>query len=198
MRTSKVWAWGAVAALTVGLVGVAVPANAAPPRSNSSPVATATASVPVGDSVVVDYDVNRAAKQIRQPVSCSLDGDALADCGLQQSTSKKLTSYSANLTGLEDGEHTFVVTFTLTDGGTATVTAAFTISTSLSLEETCSAFGGTINPDIPSTVRWECGGLNVIVGEELAVLADAMTPFCQGGFLAAGVTGNVVTQLFCR
>jgi len=144
MRPPRVWAWGAVAALTIGLVGIAGPASAAPPAANSAPVATATAATPVDDTVTVSYSINRAAKQIAQPVSCTLDTFAV-DCGAQISTSKKLTTYSLNLTGLADGFHTFAVTFTLTDGGTATASTEFTIT-----------------PPASAYAQWEtaCSGLN--------------------------------------
>ncbi|WP_314503879.1 hypothetical protein [uncultured Microbacterium sp.] len=121
-------------------MGVAIPAGAAPPVSNSSPVATANATV-TGNSVVVLSTVNRAAKQIRQPVFCTLDG-ATADCGLQGPTSKKLTSYSTTLTGVGVGTHTFAVTFTLTDGGAAGATVEFNISPPPTPQESCIALGG--------------------------------------------------------
>ena len=136
-RTSRVRVWGVVAALMVGFVGAAGPASAAPPASNNSPVATVDPTV-TGDSVVVLSSVNRAAKQIRQPVSCTLDG-ATADCGLQATSSKKLTSYSTTITGLGVGSHTFAVTFTLTDGGAAGATVEFNISPPPTPHESCIA-----------------------------------------------------------
>lgn len=148
--------WGAVAALTLGMVGVvAAPANAAPPGSSNAPVATASATDPVDDTVTVTSTVNRGAKQIRQPVSCTLD-DVTVDCGTQTGSTKTLTSYSRDLTGLADGVHLFVVTFTLTDGGTAAASVEFTIDTP-TLEETCAtAMGGLVIYSPSPELDWVC------------------------------------------
>ena len=154
MRRSNVWCWGAVAALTVGLLAVAVPTSAAPPPSSDSPVPTATAAV-TGDSAVVDYSINRAAKQIRQPVSCTLDGHPV-DCGRRGPSSKKLSSYSTTLTGLESGmKHAFQVTFTLADGGTASATVQFAIAPPPTPQQACIAQGGSYYPDY-NFYRWFC------------------------------------------
>ena len=102
-RTSKIWVWGAVAALTIGMVGFGSPANAAPPKTNSAPVATASAAEPVGDEVTITYSINRAVKQGNPSVSCTLDGTPLVDCGTATASAKKLTSYTLNLSGQIDG-----------------------------------------------------------------------------------------------
>ena len=52
---TKMWVWGAVAPLTIGMVGFGGPATAAPPATNNSPVATASAEVRAGNNVVVTY-----------------------------------------------------------------------------------------------------------------------------------------------
>ena len=143
---------GAVAALTIGLMGIAGPASAAPPTSNSAPVATITAVEPVGNTVTVRYTINRAAKQISQPV-CTLDTFTTVGCGDQTGPStKKLTTYSTTLTGLESGDHAFAVTFTLTDGGSATATALFTTDAPSLLEQECNRLGGILAVGGP--YRW--------------------------------------------
>jgi hypothetical protein len=115
-----------------------------------------TAGVPVDDTVAVSYSVNRAAKQIAQPVSCTLDGVA-TECGVQGSSSKNLTSYSRTLAGLADGPHTFAVTFTLTDGGKATSATQFVIDAAMTLEEACASLvvGGTVSSNW--LWIWTCG-----------------------------------------
>lgn len=185
MRSSRVWAWGAVVALTIGLVGIAGPASAAPPPSNNAPLATADA-VPVDDTVTVSYRMNRAAKQITQPVSCTLDTSTV-DCGVQLSTSKKLTTYSTTLTGLAAGSHTFAVTFILTDGGTATAAVEFIIDTP-TLEEACASLGGILVPGLSGSL-WACDGQPytgpqpTTPSEGLAAIGDtwsaALDPYCD-------------------
>src|SRR6187402_1223080 len=98
-RTSKVWVWGAVAALTVGIVGFGGPADAAPPSFSRAPVATAAAGEPAGDSLTIDYSVNRAVKQVRPSVTCTLD-DVAIPCGGVSASTKKLTSYALSLSSL--------------------------------------------------------------------------------------------------
>lgn len=177
MRASRVRAWGAVAALTIGLVGVAGPASAAPPASNSAPVATITAVAPVGDTVTVTYTINRAAKQISQPV-CTLDMfTTTVDCGDQTgSSTKKLTTYSTTLTGLADDSYMFEVRFTLTDGGTATTSAEFTITTAPSTyaewETACNSVSGQ---DFGSFNSWTC---RYALTETSSALA-ALGPICD-------------------
>jgi len=177
-RTSSVWVWGAVAALTVGMVGVAAPANAAPPASSRAPVATASATEPVDDTVTVTYSVNRGAKQLRQPVSCTLDVVPTA-CGDVTASSKKLTSYSRDLTELAGGLHVFVVTFTLTDGGTATASVEFTIDTP-TLEETCTTvLGGTMTYNL-GPIAWRCFA-DPYLGGSVADVILKFIGFCESG-----------------
>ncbi len=148
------WVWGAVAALTIGMVGFGGPANAAPPKTNSAPVATASAAEPVGGEVTITYSINRAVKQGNPSVSCTLDGTPLVDCGTPAASAKKLTSYTLNLSGQLDGTHVFEVTFSLTDGGTATATAQFTID---GLQQACTELiNGVVarNPD--ASTLWAC------------------------------------------
>jgi hypothetical protein len=118
-------------------------------------VATATAAEPVDDSVAVTYSVNRAEKQVSSPVSCTLDGGPTA-CGAVTGSAKKLTSYALNLTNLADGEHAFAVTFTLTDGGSATAAALFTIDTGPTLEEACADSGGVLTENTADGQLWLC------------------------------------------
>ena len=185
VRTSRVWTWGAVAALTLGMVGVAIPANAAPPASSNAPRVTVTAESPVDDTVTVRYEVNRGAKQIGQVV-CTLDGEATA-CGIQEPPSKKSTSYSAGLAGLEDGVHVFAVAFTLTDGGAASAQVEFTIDTAPSLDEVCASIaGGTVTRG--GVWEWTCAA-NPYTGPFVPLLdaitlmyggKDTLAPFCLG------------------
>jgi len=93
---------------------------------------------------------------------------------------KKLTSYSKTLTGLENGEHVFAVTFTLTDGGTASATAEFSISTVATLEETCIAQNGYLLIGQAPSYDWLCENLT----SSLAELAlNALMPYCSSGLL---------------
>lgn len=147
--------WGAVAALTVAIVGFGGPANAAPPAFSRAPVATATASEPVDDSVTINYSVNRALKQVRPSVMCTLETVTIP-CGRATESTKKLTSYALSLSGLPDGVHVFAVRFTLTDGGTATATALFTIDTVPTLEEACTELGGILTENTADGAIWTC------------------------------------------
>ena len=149
------WLWGAVAALTIGMVGFGGPATAAPPPTSSAPAATASAAVD-GAYVTITYTINRAAKPGHPTVTCSLVSDGATytpDCSRGIPT-KKLTTYGLTFIGLPDGDYEFTLTFTLSDGGTASATTQFTIDT---LAASCEALGGVLvyNPD-PDT-GWSCG-----------------------------------------
>jgi hypothetical protein len=186
-RTSKLGVWGAVAALTIGMVALGGPASAAPPGSSSAPTATASAEDPVGDTVTVAYDFNRAAKQAGQSVSCSLDGTPIA-CGSITESTKKLTSYSLDLVDLPDGEHVFAVTFALSDGGTASATAQFTINVIDSVEEACASVNGIL--ERPLGYDFWCVPP---AGGALAVGAfEVVDPWCAGTLV-----GWIDNKLIC-
>jgi hypothetical protein len=186
----------------IGFVGAAAPASAAPPAGNNRPAATATADVPVDDTVVVRYEINRGLKQIAQPVSCTLDNVA-TDCGLQQSSTKKLTSYATTLTALPGGSHTFQVTFTLTDGGVATAVAEFSIEdTPLTLEETCATMlvgGGVLTLTPGESSSWLCtiDGF-VASAEEVGEGFDLLTPFCPSSFMGQYRIDEITTWYCVR
>ena len=194
-RTSKMWVWGAVAALTIGMVGFGGPANAAPPQTNSAPAATASAAEPAGDDVTITYTINRAVKHGNSSVSCTLDGTPLVDCGTATTSAKKLTSYTLDLSGQLDGTHVFDVTFTLTDGGTATATAQFTIT---ALQQACTELINgvvTLNPDAQHL--WACVSATPYDGPQpgsLQGIGDLggrarsdLLPFCPSGMVGSSI-----------
>ena len=194
-QPSKIWVWGAVAALTIGMVGMGGPATAAPPKTNSAPAATASASEPVDDGVTITYTINRAAKTGIPGITCTLDTPPvpIVDCGTSTASTKKLTTYTLHLTGLEDGLHTFVVTFNLSDGGTASATAQFTIDT-ISPEEACAAQHGYL-VTYRELVYWVCWPQETYVLGAGAV--DALAPYCQGIAQWAFASGGA-TVVACR
>ena len=114
---TKMWVWGAVAALTIGMVGFGGPATAAPPAKGNAPVVTASATV-VGQTVSIVYTINRAAKPGNPTVTCTLVNTAthatttLDGCGTP-SPSKKATEYRLTTPRLADGDYEFTVTLTL-------------------------------------------------------------------------------------
>ena len=99
---TKMWVWGAVAALTIAMVGFGGPATAVPPPTSSAPAATASAAVHEDGSVTVTYTINRVAKLTNPTVTCTLDDPPVsADCGKPTGSTKKLTTYTTELTGLK-------------------------------------------------------------------------------------------------
>ena len=98
-------------------------------------------------------------------------------------STKKLTSYSRALAGLADGVHVFAVTFTLTDGGTATASVEFTIDTP-TLEETCTdLLGGTVTYNPSPGVTWRCLA-DPYLGPFFTVVP--FSPFCPSNLLVGG------------
>ena len=180
---TKMWVWGAVAALTIGMVGFGGPATAAQPAPSNAPAATASAK-PAGYSVTITSTINRAVTPGNPTVTCTLASTALGgttlldDCGAATST-KKLTTYARTIPGLAAGEYTLVVTFTLSDGGTATATAHFTI---LGLREACAAqrdaYQASLMESVPNRpdIEWTCFSKFPLLATALA----ALSPYCSG------------------
>jgi hypothetical protein len=147
----------------------------------------------------IDYSVNRAANQIAS-VSCSLNGDSLAACGSLQSSTKKpklLLSYRAVVEGL-GGTNAFVVTITLSDGGTVTGETTFDVhdidlSAARAICEASSLgtnrgwtfieSGTHVNwPSSFSNPYFSCG-TNVVLNwtlDEVIALRAQLTPVCPG------------------
>ncbi len=183
-----VYAWGAVAAVAMWLVGAAAPATAAPPPHSNAPAATVVVDQIGGDTVTVAYSVNRAAHQVSQS-SCALDGTAIA-CGAQTSTAKKLTSYSLNLTGLDEGVHVLTVMFALAGGETVAASAEFTIVLPTLAEVCADTLGGAVIEDWQGW-RWACVAdpfTGTVPADEanqfMADASHAMLSYCDGFFVA--------------
>ena len=189
---TKMWAWGAVAALTLGMVGIGSPATAAPPDKSSAPAATAASAVQEDGSVTFTYKINRAAKLGNPTVTCTLVNTAthatttLDGCGTP-SPSKKATEYRLTTPFLADGEYEFTVTLTLTDGGTATASAPFTIAAAAQLQAACTdVMRGLLyfsSPEDNVTYIWQCTQYPLRQSDAATELLTAswiaaLQPFC--------------------
>ena len=117
----------AVMALAVGGLALASPASAGG-KSNKPAVVTVEA-VPTDQSVTVTYTINRANKAIASQ-TCTLDGASTpCDTSPNSATGKPVkTTYSVTINGLDNGDHTFAVSFLLADGNGGSNSDTFTIN----------------------------------------------------------------------
>jgi hypothetical protein len=105
-----------------------------------------------GASATLAFTVNRAAHAIGD-ASCSLTDASAAvtevSCGTPVAgPERRSTAYQTTLSDLSPGEHTYAVTITLTDGGTATGSRRFTVEQPAPVEfaasaASCQALGGS-------------------------------------------------------
>ena len=83
------------------------------------------------DRVEVRYEVPEVPKAIKT-VTCTLDGVALADCGVLQTPTRESSSYYirdfVQATGASAGVHTFAVTVTATGKATYVGATTFTLA----------------------------------------------------------------------
>jgi len=102
--------------------------SAAATKTNK-PSVVSVAAIPDGQSVTVTYTINRTDKQIASQ-TCSLNGTTTpCDIHVDSQTAKPSTStYSVTIEPLDDGDYTFTVTFTLTDGGSGSGADEFVIA----------------------------------------------------------------------
>lgn len=174
-------ALAAVAALAT--IGIAGPANATPPAHSNAPAASASAGTPEGQDVTVTYSFNRGAQAVADQV-CELDGGEIPCDAAPDSTTKKASTWSVDLTGLAVGDHVFTVTFVLTDGGTASATAELTIEQTL--EEACTSLTGILTTSETETWVWKCiadpytGSIPTVI-ELVETGIDVLTPYCESG-----------------
>jgi hypothetical protein len=94
--------------------------------ASSKPNVTVTPTV-TGASVSVRVDVNRGTNQI---ASCTyvLDANAAVSCGTKVANGSKASRYTISLSNQTTGGHTIAVTIRLTDGGSGSASANFTIA----------------------------------------------------------------------
>jgi hypothetical protein len=112
----------------IGLVGVVAPAQAA--VKSNRPAVVSVSAVPSGQSATITYTINRTNKQVASQ-TCTLDGASTpCDIAPDSATTKPTvtTTYSVSVGPLENGSHTFAVTFRLGDGGSGSGSATFAIS----------------------------------------------------------------------
>jgi|GEM_PF-3502889 len=170
-------------AAAIATFGIAAPANAAPPAHSNAPAATAAAGIPDGQDVTITYGLNRGAQAVADQ-ACELDGVEIPCDDVADSTTKKASTYSVDLTGLSVGDHVFTVTFELTDGGTASASAEFTIEQTL--EEACAYLTGILTTSETETWVWKCianpytGSIPTPI-ELVETGVDVLTPYCPSG-----------------
>ncbi|RXZ50246.1 hypothetical protein [Agromyces binzhouensis] len=174
------------AAAAIATFGIAAPAHAAPPAHSNAPSASAMAGAPAGQDVTITYDLNRGAQAVADQV-CELDGGEVPCDDVADSTTKKASTYSVDLTGLSVGDHVFTVTFVLTDGGTASASAEFTIEQTL--EEACAYLTGILTTSETETWVWKCianpytGSIPTVI-ELVETGIEVLTPYCPSGDFA--------------
>jgi hypothetical protein len=112
--------------LAIALATLLVPLVVGAAAAASKPVVTATPTI-TGTSVSVRVDVNRAPKQI---AGCTyvLDTGGAVSCGTATANGKKASRYTIGLTNRPIGHDTITVSVGLTDGGSGTGSASFTIA----------------------------------------------------------------------
>ncbi|WP_401000835.1 hypothetical protein [Agromyces sp. GXQ0307] len=195
----------AAVAVIAGL-GLAAPAHAAPPAKSNAPVASATAGTPDDDAVTIDYAINRGAQAVADQ-ACDVDGTPVACDAAADTTTKKASTYSVDLGDLTDGDHRFTVTFTLTDGSSATAAAGFTIDAAPTLEEVCASFTGTLTePAFDEGSYWTCiaepyTGTITDTSELLLFGLNALRPYCpSNNFDLSYASGSPVSSAgwYCR
>jgi hypothetical protein len=126
---------GVVAAVALGLVtAFATAASNKPTMSFTTPPSPAEGATLTTNSVSFAFTYNRKAKQVAT-LTCTLSGPT-PKSGCASAT-------TASYSGLDDGNYTFTVSLTLTDGGTASATRHFTIDAVPDLLATVSP-----NPDV--------------------------------------------------
>ncbi|WP_353815999.1 hypothetical protein [Agromyces sp. SYSU T00266] len=172
-----------LAAAALATFGIAGPAYAAPPAHSNAPAASATAGSPDGQDVTVTYGLNRGMQAVAEQV-CELDGGEIPCDDVADTTTKKASTYSVDLTGLSVGDHVFAVTFHLTDGGTAAASAEFTIEQTL--EEACASLTGIMTTSETETWVWKCiadpytGSIPTPI-ELVETGIEVLTPYCESG-----------------
>jgi hypothetical protein len=111
--------------LSVVLVTLVAAGLAGPAAASNRPVVTVNADAPAGSGLTVTATINRFPKQID---SCryGVDDAPSISCG-DAATESTGTAFTLNLVDQAPGDHVISVKVTLTDGGGATGSAAFTI-----------------------------------------------------------------------
>jgi predicted outer membrane repeat protein len=114
---------------TLALVGTLLAVLA--PRAGAATKPSVTISTPTADgtNATIKFTVNRQEKSIASR-TCTLDSTIVGtpgQCGTKFSSTKSSVTYQVTLSGLSEGSHTFVVSITLTDGGSASGSTTFTV-----------------------------------------------------------------------
>jgi hypothetical protein len=139
------------AAVSAVIIAAPVIGLAAPAGANNRPAVTVTGpgSTVTTDKATVTYSANRGANQLAVTggLSCALFGPTTSsDCGTV-TTSRGTTTGSVSLTGLTSGTYSYSVSIVLTDGGTATGAATFTVN----IAATTTCWGSTLYNDFGLT-----------------------------------------------
>lgn len=176
------------------LLAVAAPSQAA--TKSSKPAVVTLAAVVTNDSATATYAINRTANQIRTQ-TCTLDGIPTAcDTTADSSTRKPaLTTYAVTFDSLANGEHTFIVSFRLTDGGTVTESALFTVDDTPACAKNTQA-GSVASGDLQAVINAATAGDTIeITGTCSGSFAISKDLTLRGVGTAATLDGNGVGPL---
>jgi len=117
-------------AITTGLLSIGGTAALAGPGNRPAVTVTGPTSTVTAITASVSYSANRGGKQLKSVggLTCALTGPtSSSSCGTV-ATSNHTTTGTVSLAGLQTGTYTYTVTIKLTDGGTATSSASFTVT----------------------------------------------------------------------
>jgi hypothetical protein len=186
-----------LAAATLAAMGQVALAPAG--SANASPAVSFAEPSVAGTSVTLGFTVNRAANAVGS-VSCSLtdptDVVTPVSCGsAAPGPVRRSTTYTTTLADLAGGDYRYAVRVTLTDGGTATGNASFTVEVPADpagpAEAACRDLpGATFAAGQYWWQVWSCD-FDAATAQEGAAAVTAATPLClaDGGY---GLTGGFV------
>ena len=118
-------------------------------------------------------------------LTCALAGPTASSgaCDAPVANGSKGARSGKSYSGLGNGEYTFTVSLTLTDGGTASATRHFTVNVPAPrFQSTCESLGGTYGTGgtiFGFSVTDRCDWASVTIDDWNSAI-DALDPFCDG------------------
>jgi serine protease len=134
-------------------------ALSSPAYANNRPVVEVSgpASVQSGNPVTISYTSNRGGKQLQSSggLTCSLTGPATSSSCGSTTTAQGTTTGSVTFSNLPAGSYTYTVSIVLTDGGTASSSLSFSVTSQYAGQAVCTNLGGTFVPGGGNGI-WAC------------------------------------------